>query len=84
MAYITAKCKKKCISIPRLRTHAGAVASSRLVRRDLYSVCFSSVPPTAAVTISRGGDETVRGFEESRILELDLTAPGALLHSRTD
>ena len=30
------------ISIPRLRTHAGAVASSRLVRRDLYSICFSS------------------------------------------
>ena len=36
------------ISIPRLRAHAGAVASSRLVRRDLYSFCFSSVPPTAA------------------------------------
>ena len=36
------------ISIPRLRTHAGVVASSRLVRRDLYSVCFPSVPPTAA------------------------------------
>ena len=35
------------ISIPQLRTHAGVVASSRLVRRDLYSVCFSSVPPTA-------------------------------------
>ena len=43
------------ISIPRRRTHAGAVASSRLVRRDLRSVCFSSphfdtffAPPTAA------------------------------------
>ena len=36
------------ISIPQLRAHAGAVAGSRLVRRDLYSFCFSSVPPTAA------------------------------------
>ena len=36
------------ISIPRLRTHAGAVASSRLVRRGLYSVCFSSALHTAA------------------------------------
>ena len=29
------------ISIPRLRTHAGVVASSRLVRRDLHSVASS-------------------------------------------
>ena len=36
------------ISIPQLRAHAGAVAGSRLVRRDLHSFCFSSVPPTAA------------------------------------
>ena len=36
------------ISIPRLRTHAGAVASSRLMRRDLHSICFSSALHTAA------------------------------------
>jgi hypothetical protein len=36
------------ISIPRLRTHAGGVASSRLVRRDLHSVCFSPALQTAA------------------------------------
>ena len=31
------------ISIPRLRTHAGAVAGSRLVHGDVYSVWFSSI-----------------------------------------
>ena len=36
------------ISIPQLRTHAGVVASSRLMRRDLYSICFSSALHTAA------------------------------------
>jgi len=36
------------ISIPRLMTHAGVVASSRLMRRDLHSVCFSSALHTAA------------------------------------
>ena len=36
------------ISIPRLRTHAGVVASSRLVSRGLYSICFSSALHTAA------------------------------------
>ena len=36
------------ISIPRLRTHAGAVASSRLMRRDFYSICFSSALHTTA------------------------------------
>ena len=41
------------ISIPQLRTHAGVVAGSRLVRRDLYSVCFSSAPPTTAGSAPR-------------------------------
>ena len=36
------------ISIPWLRTRAGVVASSRLMRRDLYSICFSSALHTAA------------------------------------
>ena len=36
------------ISIPQLRTHAGVVAGSRLMRRDLHSICFSSALHTAA------------------------------------
>ena len=53
------------ISIPRLRTHAGAVASSRLVRRDVYSFCFSSATPTARGTprIRAPGNVLFRGVE---------------------
>ena len=40
------------ISIPRLRTHAGAVASSRLRRRDFYSSCFSSALHTGLIRCS--------------------------------
>ena len=44
------------ISIPRRRTHAGAVASSRLVRRDLRSVCFSSPHPPRHAHLFLGKD----------------------------